>query len=126
MGVADLRSGVPVVLAFGLLGALHQAAVRHVKEKVASIEIPDAARVRFRLKQPWPDFIAFYSSAPPGESSPALGGTRARPCTTWGSVRPVHSWRYTSRAVNGLASRPWASRVASRAAATRAASVTAP
>jgi len=36
-----------------------------------------------------------------------------------------HSLLYISRAVNGLASRPWESRVASRAAATRAASVTA-
>jgi ABC-type transport system substrate-binding protein len=34
-----------------------------LKEKVASIEIPDPARVRFRLKQPWPDFMTFYSSA---------------------------------------------------------------
>jgi peptide/nickel transport system substrate-binding protein len=40
-------------------GATHKA----LKEKVASIEIPDAARVRFRLKQPWPDFMTFYSSA---------------------------------------------------------------
>jgi peptide/nickel transport system substrate-binding protein len=34
-----------------------------LKEKVASIEIPDPARVRFRLKQPWPDFMTFYASA---------------------------------------------------------------
>ncbi len=34
-----------------------------LKDKVAGIEIPDAARVRFRLKQPWPDFMTFYSSA---------------------------------------------------------------
>src|SRR3989442_12932785 len=34
-----------------------------LKEKVASIEISDPARVRFRLKQPWPDFMTFYSSA---------------------------------------------------------------
>src|SRR3989454_4126674 len=40
-------------------GATHKT----LKEKIASIEIPDAARVRFRLKQPWPDFITFYSSA---------------------------------------------------------------
>src|SRR5881409_2314307 len=31
------------------------------KQKTA-YEIPDAARVRFRLKQPWPDFMTFYSS----------------------------------------------------------------
>ena len=34
-----------------------------LKEKVASIEIPDPGRIRFRLKQPWPDFMTFYSSA---------------------------------------------------------------
>jgi peptide/nickel transport system substrate-binding protein len=33
-----------------------------LKEKVAGIEIPDPARVRFRLKQPWPDFMTFYST----------------------------------------------------------------
>jgi peptide/nickel transport system substrate-binding protein len=34
-----------------------------MKDKVAAVETPDAARVRFRLKQPWPDFMTFYSSA---------------------------------------------------------------
>src|SRR2546421_261562 len=34
-----------------------------LKDKVAAIEVPDPARVRFRLKQPWPDFLTFYSSA---------------------------------------------------------------
>ena len=34
-----------------------------LKEKVAGIEIPDPGRVRFRLKQAWPDFMTFYSSA---------------------------------------------------------------
>ena len=30
---------------------------------VAAVETPDPGRVRFRLKQPWPDFLTFYSSA---------------------------------------------------------------
>jgi peptide/nickel transport system substrate-binding protein len=34
-----------------------------IKDRVAAIETPDPARVRFRLKQPWPDFLTFYSSA---------------------------------------------------------------
>jgi peptide/nickel transport system substrate-binding protein len=34
-----------------------------IKEKIAGIDIPDPARIRFRLKQPWPDFMTFYSSA---------------------------------------------------------------
>ena len=39
------------------------AASKTFKERVTAIEIPDPARVRFRLKQPWPDFLTFYSSA---------------------------------------------------------------
>jgi len=34
-----------------------------MKERVASVEIPDPQRVRFNLKAPWPDFLTFYSSA---------------------------------------------------------------
>jgi peptide/nickel transport system substrate-binding protein len=34
-----------------------------LKDRVASVETPDPAHVRFRLKNPWPDFLLFYSSA---------------------------------------------------------------
>ena len=34
-----------------------------LKDRVLAIETPDPARVRIRLKQPWPDFITFYSIA---------------------------------------------------------------
>jgi peptide/nickel transport system substrate-binding protein len=34
-----------------------------LKDKVAAVETPDPSHVRFRLKQPWPDFLTFYSSA---------------------------------------------------------------
>src|SRR5262249_1861266 len=34
-----------------------------LKERVAAIEISDPGRIRFRLKQAWPDFMTFYSSA---------------------------------------------------------------
>jgi peptide/nickel transport system substrate-binding protein len=34
-----------------------------LKERIAGVEIVDPARVRFRLKQPWPDFLTFYSTA---------------------------------------------------------------
>ena len=34
-----------------------------MKESVASVETPDARHVRFKLKNPWPDFLTFYSSA---------------------------------------------------------------
>ena len=33
-----------------------------MKEKVASVDAVDPGRVRFRLKQPWPDFMMFYSA----------------------------------------------------------------
>src|SRR5947209_3666040 len=39
------------------------AANKTLKERVAAIEIPDPARVRFRLRQPWPDFLTYYGSA---------------------------------------------------------------
>jgi len=39
------------------------AANKTLKERVAAVETPDALHVRFRLKQPWPDFMTFYSSA---------------------------------------------------------------
>jgi peptide/nickel transport system substrate-binding protein len=39
---------------------------RVLKEKVAAVETPDAGRVRFRLKQPWPDFLAFYATPATG------------------------------------------------------------
>src|SRR5207237_10237462 len=33
-----------------------------LKERVVAVEIPDARHVRFRLKQPWPDFMTFYGT----------------------------------------------------------------
>jgi peptide/nickel transport system substrate-binding protein len=40
-------------------GAAHEL----MKTQVASIEAVDPQHVRFKLKQPWPDFLTFYSSA---------------------------------------------------------------
>jgi len=37
-----------------------------LKDKVAAVETPDASRVRFRLKQPWPDFLTFYGTPATG------------------------------------------------------------
>src|SRR6266540_213393 len=39
------------------------AAAKTLKERVAAVEIPAPDRVRFRLKNPWPDFLLFYTSA---------------------------------------------------------------
>ena len=38
-------------------------ASKMIKDRMAVVEAPDPGRVRFRLKQPWPDFLTFYSSA---------------------------------------------------------------
>jgi len=37
-----------------------------LKEKVAAVETPDPGRIRFRLKQPWPDFMTFYATPATG------------------------------------------------------------
>ena len=39
-------------------GTSHQT----LKDKVAAVETPDPGHVRFRLKQPWADFLTFYAS----------------------------------------------------------------
>jgi len=39
------------------------AANKLLKERVEAIETPDAHHVRFRLKQPWPDFLTYYVGA---------------------------------------------------------------
>src|SRR5207247_9989563 len=31
-----------------------------LKDHVAAVDVMDAARIRFRLKAPWPDFMTFY------------------------------------------------------------------
>jgi len=42
------------------------AAAQALKQKVAAVEIVDPQRVRFRLKQPWPDFMTFYGTPATG------------------------------------------------------------
>src|SRR5262249_45512937 len=39
------------------------SAQKTLKDRVLAVETPDPARVRIRLKQPWPDFITFYAIA---------------------------------------------------------------
>ena len=38
-------------------------AAKTLKDRVAAIETPDAHHVRFRLKNAWPDFLTFYTTA---------------------------------------------------------------
>src|SRR5215470_6095865 len=37
-----------------------------LKDKVAAVDVPDPGRVRFRLKQAWPDFMTFYGTLATG------------------------------------------------------------
>jgi peptide/nickel transport system substrate-binding protein len=39
---------------------------RSFKERVAGVDVVDPHTVRFRLKQPWPDFLAFYATPATG------------------------------------------------------------
>src|SRR5262249_38269623 len=38
------------------------ASAKAFKERIAAVDAPDPGRVRFRLKEPWPDFITFYTN----------------------------------------------------------------
>ncbi len=42
------------------------AAAKLLKEKVKSIEVVDAQRIRFHLHAPWPDFLLFYATPASG------------------------------------------------------------
>jgi len=42
------------------------AAAKLLKEKVREVQVVDAARVRFHLKEPWPDFMTFYGTSASG------------------------------------------------------------
>jgi peptide/nickel transport system substrate-binding protein len=41
-------------------------ASKSFKERVAAVDVVDPHRVRFRLKQPWPDFMTFYGTPATG------------------------------------------------------------
>ncbi|HEX5231915.1 MAG TPA: ABC transporter substrate-binding protein [Bradyrhizobium sp.] len=41
----------------------HGAANDMIKARVAAVETPDSSHVRFKLKNPWPDFLTFYATA---------------------------------------------------------------
>jgi peptide/nickel transport system substrate-binding protein len=42
------------------------AAAKLLHDKVTAVEIVDPHRVRFRLKEPWPDFLTFYATPATG------------------------------------------------------------
>jgi peptide/nickel transport system substrate-binding protein len=39
------------------------SAAKTLKDRVAAVEVPDPGHVRFRLKNAWPDFLLFYTTA---------------------------------------------------------------
>jgi peptide/nickel transport system substrate-binding protein len=39
------------------------ASAKAIHDRVAAVETPDPLKVRFRLKNPWPDFMTFYTAA---------------------------------------------------------------
>jgi peptide/nickel transport system substrate-binding protein len=42
------------------------AAAKLLKERVREVQVVDAGRVRFHLKEPWPDFMTFYGTSATG------------------------------------------------------------
>ncbi len=42
------------------------AAAKLLKDRVTAVEVVDPHRVRFRLKEPWPDFLTFYATPATG------------------------------------------------------------
>src|SRR5919197_2907857 len=42
------------------------AGAKLLKERVREVQIVDAGRVRFHLKEPWPDFMTFYGTSATG------------------------------------------------------------
>src|SRR6202040_3276097 len=44
----------------------HGAAAKLLKERVREVQIVDPSRVRFHLKEPWPDFMTFYGTSATG------------------------------------------------------------
>jgi peptide/nickel transport system substrate-binding protein len=74
----------------------HGAANDMIKGRVAAVETPDPLHVRFKLKNPWPDFLTFYAtarrSAPTGSKRRRSGlaltnSRRSTPASSWCSKR---------------------------------------
>src|SRR5256886_15965225 len=44
----------------------HGSAAKLLKDRVREVQIVDSGRVRFQLKEPWPDFMTFYGTSATG------------------------------------------------------------
>ena len=58
------------------------AASKLLKEKVRAIEMPAPNRIRFVLKEPWPDFLTFYATPATGAAGSCRRSTWSRWVTT--------------------------------------------
>src|SRR5262252_4497362 len=59
----DLLSAVDVKFSFD---RYRGGGAATLKARVAAVEIVDTQRIRFRMKQPWPDFMTFYATPASG------------------------------------------------------------
>src|SRR5437899_3088086 len=59
------HNGEPVTAEDGKFSYERYKGTAHdmMKARVAAIETPDPQHIRFKLKEPWPDFLTFYGSA---------------------------------------------------------------
>src|SRR5215813_3853839 len=62
---AQFHNGDPVTAADVKFSFDRYRGVAHdlLQSRVAEVETPDPRHVRFRLKEPWPDFLTFYATA---------------------------------------------------------------
>ena len=75
-----------------------------LKDHVAAVETPDPGRVRFRLKQPWPDFMTYYGDARRRAAGSCRRSTSRRSATTGTRRRPSAPARTgSSRSARGRA-----------------------
>ena len=61
---------------------------------MAAIETPDPQPVRFKLKEPWPDFLTFYATAPPAPAGSCRRNTSRRSATTGFKKAPIGAGPY--------------------------------
>src|SRR5260370_31088578 len=64
-GGAKFHSGEPVTAEDVKFSFERYRGTSHdmMKQRVAGVDVVDPQHVRFRLKEPWPDFLTFYGSA---------------------------------------------------------------
>jgi len=60
----------------------HGAAAKLLKDRVREVQIVDPGRVRFQLKEPWPDFMTFYGTSATGAAGSSPRNTSRRSART--------------------------------------------